>query len=298
MKSYNSDYGDILIHNPGSNHNNQVALIAEGGALRTIYSVGVLDYFISQNFYPFNQYIGVSAGASNLAAYLGKKHGRNHQIFTDYCLHPQFKDVSRFLKGGNLIDIDWLWEVTEAQLPIGQEQINQHGSNFKVVMTCAQTAKAHYVSPKHNELFQALKASGNMPFAYKGQVLLHGKHWFDGGVADSIPAQYAYEQGARKIIILRSNAYDYKKKPMRIHKLFTKFRKEHPEIHHMLNNRHNHYNQTLEFIRRPPEDCEIIEVCPPKSIKLGQFTTDIERLNHGYHTGVQMGELFVKKQLV
>ncbi|WP_211210727.1 patatin-like phospholipase family protein [Hahella ganghwensis] len=46
------------------------ALVVEGGAMRGVLASGILDEFIHQSFNPFDMYLGVSAGAGNLAAYL------------------------------------------------------------------------------------------------------------------------------------------------------------------------------------------------------------------------------------
>ena len=43
------------------------ALVVEGGAMRGIFSAGVLDTFLLEGFDPFDLYIGVSAGAGNIA---------------------------------------------------------------------------------------------------------------------------------------------------------------------------------------------------------------------------------------
>jgi len=48
------------------------ALVVEGGALRGVFSTGLLDGFLESQFNPFDFYIGVSSGASNLAAYLAE----------------------------------------------------------------------------------------------------------------------------------------------------------------------------------------------------------------------------------
>lgn len=88
------------------------ALVVEGGALRGVFSTGVLDGFLEAGFHPFDFFIGVSSGASNLAAYLAGMKGRNRKIYLDYSLRPEFISLARFLRGGHLMDLDWLWEIT------------------------------------------------------------------------------------------------------------------------------------------------------------------------------------------
>ena len=82
----------------GAKMNNNKALVVEGGAMRGIFATGVLDAFIQANYQPFNQCYGVSAGATNIAAYLCAQYKRNHAVITDYSCRPEFIDFVRFIK--------------------------------------------------------------------------------------------------------------------------------------------------------------------------------------------------------
>ncbi len=263
--------------------------------MRGIYSAGILDTFLLHQFNPFDLCIGVSAGASNAAAYLGNKRGRNHYIYTDYCRRPEFKSFWHFLRGGHLIDIDWLWQITEKELPIGLDTIFSANTEFLATVTCANTAETQYLAPRRDTLFQLLKASGNMPFAFRNKVMHEGKQWFDGGVSDSLPVHEAYRRGARKILVLRSNPASYQKQSYRINKLFPLLLRPYPSIARALQQRHIAYNHSLSFIRNPPGDCEIIEICPDESFAAGQFTMDLETLEQAYQLGEKDGYVAIRR---
>lgn len=94
------------------------ALIVEGGAMRGVFSCGILDHFLEQNFSPFDSFWGVSAGASNLAAYLANMPGRNLKIYLDYSLRKEFINPSRLVLGGDMMDLDWMWNLTLEELGI------------------------------------------------------------------------------------------------------------------------------------------------------------------------------------
>ena len=261
--------------------------------MRGIYSAGVLDEFIQADYYPFSWYFGVSAGASNTAAYLGRKHGRNYRVITDYCRRPEFKSVRRFLRGGHLIDIDWLWEVTERDLDLGLDDIDQHAGRFLVVATDASTGEPHYIAPSREEMFQAIKCSAAMPIAFRHPVSLRGKDWLDGGVADSLPVREAYRRGARHIVVIRSNPASYRKQAYRLRHLFPLILRRYPAVARRLQRRHQEYNDALDFIRNPPADCTVTEMCPPEEFTAGQFTTDMDVLNDAYRMGINDGRLFL-----
>ena len=108
--------------------NNNRALVVEGGAMRGIFATGVLDSFIQANYQPFTQCYGVSAGATNIAAYLCAQYKRNHAVITDYSCRPEFIDFVRFIRGGHLFDLDWLWPATLRDITIAPEPLAQQPS--------------------------------------------------------------------------------------------------------------------------------------------------------------------------
>ncbi|HQC20035.1 MAG TPA: patatin-like phospholipase family protein [Smithella sp.] len=88
------------------------ALVVEGGGMRGVFAAGVLNAFGSAGFDPFDMYLGVSAGACNLASHLAGQNDRNFDIIERYSIDGRFINWGRFLRGGHLMDLDWLWEQT------------------------------------------------------------------------------------------------------------------------------------------------------------------------------------------
>ena len=113
-----------------ANQSMATALVVEGGALRGVFSTGILDGFLESRFNPFDFYLGVSSGASNLAAYLAEMIGRNKRIYTDYSLRPEFIDPVRFLRGGHLMDLDWLWDTTIREIRLDLQRIYAKAETF------------------------------------------------------------------------------------------------------------------------------------------------------------------------
>src|SRR5512135_324999 len=94
------------------------ALVVEGGGMRGIFSAGVLDAFLEQDFDPFDIYIGVSAGACNLSSQVAGQYRRNFRIYTNQMVRPEFISVGKFLRGGHYMDLDWLWETFQRVDPL------------------------------------------------------------------------------------------------------------------------------------------------------------------------------------
>ena len=60
----------------------KLGLVLEGGGMRGIYTVGVLDCLMEENFRS-DYVIGVSAGACNGASYVSRQKGRAFKTNTE-----------------------------------------------------------------------------------------------------------------------------------------------------------------------------------------------------------------------
>ena len=187
------------------------ALVVEGGALRGVFSTGVLDGFLEAQFNPFDFYIGVSSGASNLAAYLAEMIGRNFKIYSEFSLRPDFISFIRFLRGGHLMDLDWLWDITIREIRLDLTRIYSKEKPFIVILTDVHTGEARYKATSAHDLEAVLKASSAMPVFYRNYPKIDGRPMTDGGVADAIPVGEAIRRGARRIMVIRSRHQTYLK---------------------------------------------------------------------------------------
>lgn len=270
------------------------ALIVEGGAMRTIFSVGVLDTFLSHKFNLFDILIGVSAGAANIAAYLAEMKGRNYKIITEYSLNPEFISFKKFIKGGHLMDLDWMWTKTIKEMRLDLKKIFSHNKKFIVVATSAETGKPVYLEPNEENLEHYLKVSSGLPLLYRNFLQVNDEVMVDGGFADSIPVNEAIKKGAKHIMIIRSRKKNTKKKDSITDKLIPFFLKKYPNLQKAMRNRNHIYNDTLNFIQHPPKDIKIYEIAPPDSFNTSRLTRDFEILNHDYKLGLELGEMAIK----
>ncbi|MCQ1060501.1 patatin-like phospholipase family protein [Photobacterium sp. DNB23_23_1] len=262
------------------------ALIVEGGAMRGIFAAGVLDHFFEIEHRPFDFCIGVSAGSTNLAAWLANQPGRSHRVITDYSCRKPFIDLPRFFRGGHWLDIDWLWDITIDEIPIDGWELEQQPIPLFVVTTNVATGEAHYIEATEQNLNQLLKASCAVPIAYRHYPEMDGFHMTDGGVADSIPVIKAYEMGARDITVVLSRPHGYRKKAPKIQWLVRKLLNDTPCLAEAMMKRADTYNQAIDFIDNPPEDCRINVIVPPVEFEVGRVTTNSQKLQKGYEQGI------------
>jgi predicted patatin/cPLA2 family phospholipase len=261
------------------------ALVVEGGALRGIFSTGILDVFLEARFNPFDFYIGVSSGASNLAAYLAEMIGRNKRIYTDYSLRPEFIDMARFLRGGHLMDIDWLWNTTIREIRLDLQRIYAKRKPFIVVLTDVQTGEAVYKLTSAQDLEHVLKASSAMPLFYRSYPIVDDRQTTDGGVADALPVSKAIRLGARRIMVIRSRHRDYLKRHDPFDSLIRWRMRRYPRLQQAMTKRVWRYNESVKLIRKPPEGVTIVEICPPEKFRVSRLSQNRPILEEGYNQG-------------
>lgn len=265
------------------------ALVVEGGAMRGIFAAGVLDAFTEQRFQPFTDAYGVSAGSTNLIGYLCLDHGRNRTVITDHACRPDFINWPRFLRGGHLCDVHWLWHQSFRDVPLSFDRYLVGDTRLWVNTTSVQTGQAHYFLIDGQNYHDVFTASCSIPLAYRDYPLVNDEPMSDGGIADAIPVEEAYRRGARDITVVLSRPSGYRKTPARMPQLANLIFKAQPGLAEAMAKRAERYNAALDFIHHPPADCQVRTIIPPPDFPVSRLTTDPARLNQGYEQGHRAG---------
>ena len=275
--------------------NNKTSLIIEGGAMRGIFTAGVLDTFIKNDFYPFDLCYGVSAGAPNVAIYLAGLYKYGYKIFTHYMLHKGFKSWRRFLRGGNLLDIDWLWDKQMKGEDLNFNRVFTRDSKLIIVTANAENGEVVYIQPNQSNLVRVLKAATSVPIVHRNMPKINGLYLMDGGVGDPLPVEDAYNRGARKILVIRTRKYDYQVSDKMDRAMSTIYLRNNPLLRKAISQKAFKYRKAIEYLRNPPADAEVIEINPPVSFQTERLTRDLLILNKDYELGIKMGQEAIKR---
>jgi predicted patatin/cPLA2 family phospholipase len=267
----------------------RTAIVVEGGAMRGVFSAGVLDVFLENHFDPFDLAIGVSAGACNLASHLAGQHGRNRRSYFDLMTRREFIDRRRFLRGGSIIDLDWLWDALAEREPLDVEAIARHATEFIVVATSRRTGEAVYLQPGPDQMCDALKASSALPILCRREMVLAGERLVDGGVSDPIPAEAAYRRGARRIVVVRSRPAAAVKTDGLSARTMAWLLRHEPAFAMAVRATAARYRQAVAFLTEPPPDCEVLQVAPPVPLATKRTTQDRAALQRDYDLGRALG---------
>lgn len=275
------------------------ALVVEGGGMRGIFAAGVLHAFGRGGFDPFDLYIGVSAGACNLASHLAGQNDRNHEIMMRYSSTSNFINFRKFLLGGHLMDLDWLWDITIREYRLDLEnlfaKLINHNKEFIIVATSMQSGQAMYLLPQKDTLEHYLKVSSSLPLLYRNVLEVNSEKATDGGVSDSIPVIEAVKRGAIEITVIRTRPSNYVKNSGMMSFMYPVLFRKYPRFVQALKNRSTVYMEAVEFIKNPPRNIKIVEIAPPENLETHRVTRNMEALNTAYRFGIECGSTYMKR---
>ncbi|MDX2319343.1 MAG: patatin family protein [Moritella sp.] len=277
------------------------ALVVEGGGQRGIFTAGILDSWLAQDFNPFALLIGTSAGAQNLSSYMTRQSGHAKRSIMQLSKHPEFFNMKRPLSGRNTVDLDWYFDRVndpEYQLNMNCAQAQLKNRQLLFSATNINGFCPTFLEPTADNWLTMLKASSALPYLYKKGVAIGDGHYVDGGVALPIPIQEAYHRGAKKIIVLRTVPAHQNVRSPWAHKLksWVCSSQRCPKVLDIITGHENSYNDAIDFIHTPPEDAHIIEIAPPQSLASRILGSSDEALTADYKMGYEMGTLFLASQ--
>lgn len=266
----------------------KTGLVLEGGGMRGIYTVGVLDVLLDNNIH-FDYIIGVSAGAGNAASYISGQRGRGFRVNTQYVHDKRYIGIDPILHKKSVFGLDFIYDTIPQELdPFDYDAFFADKSEFVTVVTDAETGKAVYFDKDkiHGKDFTVLKASAALPM-FTPPVEFEGRKYFDGGVADSIPVQHALDDGCDRLLIVRTRPRDYVKKPERMRAAYTRVLKDYPNMIAALDNRYIVYNESLALCDRLQKEGRAVVIAPEYALPVDKFGTDKEKLEHCYYEGMR-----------
>ena len=274
--------------------NKKTALIVEGGGQRGVFSFGITDTFINRNYDPFDIYMGVSNGVAVLCWYLIRETDNNLEKML-YAAKGDYLSYKNIFIGKDIIKFHQMYEDGEKMFRPSMEKIknNLKGKDYIAVVTDAIEANAEYYSFGDGEWMPKMIASGTLPILVRTPSLIDGRRKFDGGVADPLPVEKAYEMGAKKIIVIRTYEKKFRRKLKIENYIGALLSREYPKLRKALLVHDKTYNRALDFINNPPSDCEIVQLCPPEKLKSKRDSKNIEILKADYILGKKVAKVYL-----
>lgn len=264
---------------------NKTALILEGGAMRGLYSAGVLDVFMENNI-NVDVIYGVSAGALFGLNFKSRQIGRALRYNLKYANEKNYMGLYSLITTGNIMNKDFCFKKLVYELDkLDFETYANNPVDFYAVVTNLHTGEPEYIkiddAQKDLEYF---RASGSMPFVSR-PVGVNGNLYLDGAIADAVPFRKALEANYEKIIVVLTRPIGFNRKK-KSHLPYKIFYGNFPNFVETANNSFAKYNETMDLIEKYESENKIIVLRPSKLVKVKRIEKDKNKLQSIYDLGV------------
>lgn len=261
-------------------------LVLEGGAMRGMFTCGVIDVLMENNI-DFDGIIGVSAGAAFGCNYKSKQIGRGIRYNMRFCNDKRYCGLRSLITTGNLFNAEFCYQTVPTKYDIfDDETFYNNPMSFIAVCTDVETGKPYYKSfdKKEENMFEWFRASASLPLVSR-VVEIDGMKLLDGGIVDSIPLKHHEEIGYQKNVVVLTQPETYRKKSNKMIPIIKIALNKYPKLVDAIKNRHNMYNETLDYIIDKERNGEILVIRPEADLGIGRTEKNPDNLKRVYEIG-------------
>lgn len=275
--------------------NRESGIILEGGAMRSMFSAGILDYFLDKNIVIPNV-LAVSAGAYAGMNYVSGQRGRVIDAVIKPLETDKYLGPGTFFRKGTFFDMDFLFEeVPKNRVPFDFEHFQSSPVRFiTTTINCLTGETCYFEKFKDmDELMQICRAANSMPLLAKVADYL-GTPMLDGGMGDAIPIGKALEEGWKKILVVLTRDREYRKKRRHVYLMIIRtIYHKYPNFVRLVEERSERYNACLEQIEQLEQEGRLM-VFRPSTITVTNQESNVDTLmeyyQHGYDTAAEKAE--------
>lgn len=261
-------------------------LVLEGGAMRGIFSAGVIDVLM-ENGIVFDGATGVSAGAAFGCNYKSWQPGRVIRYNTRFCNDKRFCSFRSLLKTGDMFGAKFCYSDIPKKLDVFDFKVFEESKmEFYVVCTNVETGKAvyHRCDTADDRDLTWMRASASMPLASR-IVEIDGYKLLDGGIADSIPLKFMEKIGYDRNVVILTQPRGHVKGKSRSLPLIKAAMRKYPAFVRTAADRSKMYNGELSYIRSAEEAGRAFVIAPEEKLPVGHIEHDPDVIREVYRIG-------------
>jgi len=275
----------------------KTGLVMEGGALRTIFSCGVCDAFLDAALPMPDYFVGVSGGIAYGASYLSRQNRRNLKLLTTYANDRRYMGWSNLADPRNksYFGLKFAYEtIPNELLPFDYDTFEAFPGTVEAVLTNLNTGEAEYWAvPRQDRTNIVTRASCSIPLLFP-IAEVEGQPYLDGGCADPIPWQRAFDAGCDRVVVLLTRERTYRKEPDKSLKVIEQTFKKYPAFVETMRRRADDYNTSREALFALEAEGRVTVIAPEDTLGCSRTERDAEVLRglwqQGYFIGRQTAE--------
>lgn len=271
-------------------------LILEGGAMRGLFTAGVIDEMMEQGV-TYDGCIGVSAGAAFGCNYKSHQIGRVLRYNKRFAHEKRYCSWYSWLTTGDLYGADFCYHKLPNELDLMDvKTYDADPMHFFVTATDVKTGKPVYHELDHldDEAYEWMRASASMPVVSR-PVKLMGRELLDGGISDSIPVKFFEDTGYERNVVVLTQPRGYRKEKQKGMKALGWLLRKYPAVVQDLAVRHIVYNRELDYIDRREKEGKLFVIAPPEELKIGKMEHDTEVMDQIYAIGRKTMKMYMSE---
>ncbi len=271
----------------------KVGIILEGGAMRSIFTAGIMDFYLDKNI-DIPNILAVSAGAYAGMNYVSGQRGRIIDSVVEPLRTEKLLGASVFFKTGDFFNMDLLFNrIPRYDCPFDFEAFKNSDKRFITSTIDCNTGDPVYFDKFDNfdDFLQIIRVGNSLPLLARVSYM-NGVPMMDGGMADAIPIAKALEEEWDKIIVVFTRDISYRKSPKgdiynsRIVKLlYHKYK----GLLKAINGRPKKYNDSIELLNKLEAEGKAF-VYRPEGVTLTNKESDPDVLLKYYDVGYKYAE--------
>ena len=287
---------DSTIRSSQSGRIKKTGLILEGGAMRGLFSCGVIDVLM-ENDIRFDGAIGISAGAVFGCNIKSRQIGRPLRYNKKYCKDPRYCSIRSLVKTGDMYGADFCYrELPDILDPFDRETFRNDPIEFYVGATDVKTGKCIYHKCTDGEEtdIQWMRASASMPIVSR-PVSIDGYLLLDGGISDSVPYRYMESLGYNRNLIVLTQPEGYRKTKSAALPLIKLLTRRYPAIAKAMAGRNEMYNRQMDEIEEREQKGVSFVIRPSKPLGIGKTEKNPDELERVYQEGRKEAEAVLRE---
>lgn len=264
----------------------KTGLVLEGGALRGLFSAGVMDVLMEHGIV-FDGVVGVSAGAAFGCNYKSGQPGRAIRYNRRFARDWRYCSVRSLLTTGDLYGAEYAYHyVPDHEDLFDKEAFQQSATAFYVVCTDVMTGQPVYkrLDRVDYDCYEWIRASASMPLASR-VVTVEGRRLLDGGVSDSIPLRFFQQEGYGRNVVVLTQPAGYVKRQNNLLPLIRLALRRYPAFVDAMRRRPEMYNGQLRFVADEERRGTAFVIRPPFDIPIGYTSHDPDAMQRVYDMG-------------
>ena len=266
--------------------NQKTGLVLEGGAMRGLFSAGVLDVMM-ENGIEFDAVMGVSAGAVFGCNFKSGQIGRSIRYNMRFCDDPRYCSFESLRKTGDLYNVQFCYDEIPNKLdPFDKEAYQANPMPFYAVCTNVETGKAIHKRLDNGDAkdMEYFRASASMPVVSR-IVEVDGYKLLDGGITDSIPLASMERRGYKKNVVVLTQPLGFVKKKSKMIPLIRLTMHQYPNVIRAMEVRHIRYNKQTAYVREQELAGNAFVIRPPYDLGISRTEDDPAELRRVYELG-------------